>query len=284
MGNVVTHEGSFNVLLGGANSLTTGITGAVYQDLRYAFEEETRFIGITILNGTPEAGVEEALEIAPRQKICSTAFVVEASNGFPVGTVLPFAGPETLIVANWLPCDGASYKKADYAELFDTIGEKFTSLNSPEDSFQVPDLRGRTAIATGHNPDSSLTEHFLAETPGFERMRLKPNHLPDHIHGYRFNFEIITGSGSTLTSKGENFPLIVTGTEPGFLFATDTQGDAWGATDETETVGSTETPGENPAPGTGPVLGVAPGFDIMYARGFSILQPSLGLNYIIRAK
>ena len=59
---------------------------------------------------------------------------------FPVGAVIPFAGPYDKIPDGWLLCDGTVYGITAYPELFAVIG---STWGSPDpDHFRVPDLRG----------------------------------------------------------------------------------------------------------------------------------------------
>jgi microcystin-dependent protein len=82
----------------------------------------------------------------------------------PVGTITAYAGPfSTDTIANlkqlgWLPCDGSSYKKKDYADLALSILDNFGGTGGFSGSFNVPDFRGRfvrgTDHGTGHDPDA----------------------------------------------------------------------------------------------------------------------------------
>ncbi|MCP4133541.1 MAG: hypothetical protein GY754_21410 [bacterium] len=59
----------------------------------------------------------------------------------PVGTIVPFAGPEANIPDGWLLCDGDSYDRDSYPDLFQAIG---TSWGAPDSSqFNLPDFQGR---------------------------------------------------------------------------------------------------------------------------------------------
>lgn len=78
---------------------------------------------------------------------------------FPVGIVIPFAGPlkeDQLKSSGWLPCDGRLLDKAQYSELFNVIGTKYGGDGVP--NFYIPDLRGRFVRATdhgrGYDPDA----------------------------------------------------------------------------------------------------------------------------------
>ena len=57
----------------------------------------------------------------------------------PSGTILPYGG--TAAPTGYLLCDGTSYLRADYPDLFGIIGTAYGSIDSAH--FTVPDMRGR---------------------------------------------------------------------------------------------------------------------------------------------
>ncbi|EJF87319.1 MULTISPECIES: tail fiber protein [Bartonella] len=57
---------------------------------------------------------------------------------FPCGFIATFAMQE--VPNGWLLCDGASYKRKDYPQLFKTIGDKWGK--DSDTTFKVPDFRG----------------------------------------------------------------------------------------------------------------------------------------------
>jgi len=95
----------------------------------------------------------------------------------------------------WLPCDGSSYLRTLYDDLFDVIGTSFGSVSGT--TFNVPDFRGRTAVGTGigaggaaEDTDggakptggSPLTERELGEWGGRETFALATANMPEHNH------------------------------------------------------------------------------------------------------
>ncbi len=85
----------------------------------------------------------------------SVAFARYAFNGVPVGTVVPFAGPESMIPDGWLKCDGSLLNTADYPQLFNVIGYSWGGSNG---QFRLPDLRGAflrgVDDGSGKDPDA----------------------------------------------------------------------------------------------------------------------------------
>lgn len=63
----------------------------------------------------------------------------------PAGSVLPYAG--STVPEGWLACDGTSYNRDDYPDLYTAITTVWGSASST--TFNVPDFRGRTLIGDG---------------------------------------------------------------------------------------------------------------------------------------
>lgn len=87
---------------------------------------------------------------------------------FPAG----FAAP-----TGFHDCDGASLAVADYPELFARIGYTWGGSGA---NFNLPDLRGRTAIGVGTG--SGLTARALAASGGEESHALTEAEVPQHLH------------------------------------------------------------------------------------------------------
>jgi microcystin-dependent protein len=105
--------------------------------------------------------------------------LVTALAGFiiPTGTVTDFAGGTA--PSGFVLCDGTSYPTAGaMANLFAVI--KYTYGGSGN-SFNVPDLRGRSSIGVGQG--SGLTSRALAATGGEETHALTVAEEAVHSHG-----------------------------------------------------------------------------------------------------
>ena len=109
----------------------------------------------------------------------------------------------------WLPCDGSSYSRTLYDDLFDVIGTSFGSASGT--TFNVPDFRGRAPLGTGTGTGntaldadggsapsggSALTSRELGEWGGQETFQIASANLPTHAHtvdishGHADNFAI----------------------------------------------------------------------------------------------
>lgn len=109
----------------------------------------------------------------------------------PTGSILPYAGNTNNPPYGWLYCDGSSYDIVDYLLLYNAIGNVF---GGTEDTFNVPDLRGRVPIG----PVSETFE--FGNTGGEAEHILTVDELPSHSHGYT------TISGDT--ARNQNSALL----------------------------------------------------------------------------
>ena len=83
--------------------------------------------------GTSSSAVRRDAGSGPGESIPITSLT-------PAGMIMPYAG--SVAPAGWLPCDGASLLRADYAGLFAVIGSTYGAVDAAH--FSLPDLRGRT--------------------------------------------------------------------------------------------------------------------------------------------
>lgn len=104
----------------------------------------------------------------------------------PPGAIMAFAS--AVIPVGWLFCDGGSYNRTDYPELFTALGGTASPWGLPSGStFQVPDLNGRTVIG-----EDAIT-YFFADQLGEETHVLTIAEMPAHGHN---RTESIPGGGA----------------------------------------------------------------------------------------
>jgi len=77
----------------------------------------------------------------------------------------------------WLPCDGRLLQIAQYEFLFMLLGTTYGG--DGEETFALPDLRGRMPVQAGTNEGQTYT---LGQTGGAEARTLTPANLPSHTH------------------------------------------------------------------------------------------------------
>jgi microcystin-dependent protein len=197
--------------------------------------------------------------------------------GMPIGAILPFAGAN--LPDGYLLCDGSEQEKAKYKALYDVIGDVHGVPTKGAGTFVLPDLRGRFALGldnmdngtqvpniTGYggytdagggtvNRIPGTSGKTLGGHAGAATNSLNVNNLPQHQH----NLQPLDHPGVQY-SVVKLDPVPVAGTSPG------------------------SGPGPTAA-GQAQYLNTTGGIDTTATLGaeFSILNPYLSLNYIIRA-
>jgi microcystin-dependent protein len=118
----------------------------------------------------------------------------------------PFIGEIRLFGGNFAPlgwafCDGSVLLISEYDALFALIGTTYGG--DGQDTFALPDLRGRVPVHQGQGP--GLPPRLIGEAAGTETVTLTPAQLPSHSHGL-----VGSSSAATLSSPGGSL-LAVTG-------------------------------------------------------------------------
>jgi len=101
-------------------------------------------------------------------------YIGEAEN--MIGAV--FAMAADVLPANMLWCDGTTYLRVDFPDLYGRLASAFIV---DSDHFQTPDLRGRAVIGSGQG--DGLTDRAVGETGGEEEHTLTVAELASHNHG-----------------------------------------------------------------------------------------------------
>lgn len=191
-----------------------------------------------------------------------SADLIEAlAKQVDTGMVLPYVGSSA--PTGWLDCDGASYATATYSDLFALMGYDFGGSGA---NFNVPDMRGRTAVGNdnigGVSADvvTDAQADSMGGEAGTEEFTLTTNELPAsgvgfttgsdgaHTHGLRVLIRAIDGSGA----DGDGSVKSSEGYDAGYI----------------QSAGAHTHTGTTDNLGSGAAL--------------SLLQPSLFMNYIIK--
>jgi microcystin-dependent protein len=207
--------------------------------------------------------------------IRETRDVFVADLAVPIGAILPYAGAEAPY--GYILCDGSELERTKYSDLFDVIGTTYngTAPLNGVNTFKVPDLRGRFPLgkdnmdnaftvpnstggyidAGGGNVDrvSGTAPDNLGDSSGQSSNSLTIANLPDHEHNMKgstgqqyFATRVDTAIPSDVGSFSEKGPTTV------------------GQSQYIPSSGGIKTAG---------TLG----------QEFSVMNPFLTLNYIIRS-
>jgi microcystin-dependent protein len=96
----------------------------------------------------------------------------------------PFVGEIRMFAGNfppngWMFCDGATLAIAENDVLFQLIGTTYGG--DGQETFNLPDLRGRIPVHQGTNPQTGIT-YTLGEPGGVETVTLNTQQIPAHNH------------------------------------------------------------------------------------------------------
>lgn len=94
-----------------------------------------------------------------------------------VGLIVPVATAN--LPDNMLPCDGSTYDRVDYPNLYAVLDAAYI-LDA--DTFKTPDLRGRVPVGSGTG--TGLTARSVGATGGTETHVLTVAEMPAHHHSY----------------------------------------------------------------------------------------------------
>lgn len=129
-----------------------------------------------------------------------------AKNGTPVGCIFPFAGIN--LPVGYLLCNGASYKVADYPDLYAVIGNTYGGDST---NFNVPDYRETVLVGVGENTTDTIASHDVYELGEFKDDQLQ-RITGDFESGNRNTQPRTNGAFSTKESQYTWFALSETAT------------------------------------------------------------------------
>jgi microcystin-dependent protein len=128
-----------------------------------------------------------------------------------IGLVVPFAGVTANIPANLLLCDGTSYLRTAYPDLFSAIGTTWGAADGTH--FNVPDLRSRDIIGAGQGP--GLSNRTLGQLIGEENHTLTQAEMPSHSHSVTSSTASVAQSPILPVPSAIPNPIAVTGNTGG---------------------------------------------------------------------
>jgi microcystin-dependent protein len=210
-------NGVFDVILGSSAGISIPGLTPMANSLSLAFTQSNRFLGATVVS-TNSAPIPYASEILPRQQLLASPYAfssgtavnaVNAVNGVPAGTILPYGG--TAAPFGFLLCDGSSCSSGVYSNLFAAIGTIW-GTGRGTNNFSVPDFRGRTlfgagggGVSTNGNP---LTARAVGQNGGEETHQLTIAEMPSHSHNISGGNDWVNNGFPTLTGPTPNLGWI----------------------------------------------------------------------------
>ncbi|MBC8986198.1 tail fiber protein [Pedobacter sp. N36a] len=173
-----------------------------------------------------------------------------------LGMIKAFAG--NFVPRGFLPCNGQLIPIQQNAALFAILGTTYGG--DGQNTFGIPDFRGRAAIGTGQG--AGLANHVLGEKIGVETVSISTSNMPIHTH--------TATTTITMNVSAEDATLAVPVANSAIAVSVDATGDpAFGFNSEVPEV---------------PIAGVS-ATTVNAAVGgslpISIQQPTLAINYLI---
>jgi len=123
----------------------------------------------------------------------------EESSACLIGSIVPTITDS--VPYGMLACDGASYLRVDYPELYAVLASAFVV---DADNFIVPDLRGRTVIGTGTG--TGLTARAMNASAGVETHQLSVAELASHSHADLGHTHVEGTTAPTVITIGAGAP------------------------------------------------------------------------------
>jgi microcystin-dependent protein len=110
----------------------------------------------------------------------------------------PFVGQIMMVGFNFAPvgwafCDGSFLAISQFDTLFNLIGTTYGG--DGQQTFQLPDLRGRVPIHQGQGP--GFGNYVIGERAGSESVTVTLNQFPAHTHNLTVNCSSGNGNAST---------------------------------------------------------------------------------------
>lgn len=122
-----------------------------------------------------------------------------------IGMIVCFAGQN--VPRGWAPCNGQSVLISKYPLVHKILGTIYGGDGNT--NFNLPDLRGRTAVCAGQSPFHKYT---LGEQTGAESQVLRTGHMPAHTHNGSITLNLPANSGSGIDpTVNDGFPSDYTG-------------------------------------------------------------------------
>lgn len=193
----------------------------------------------------------------------STAVDSRVTLALPAGIISPYGGSSA--PSGWLACDGTAISRTTYASLFAAIGTTH-GVGNGSTTFNLPDLRGRTAVGAGSG--SGLTSRSLGAAFGSESHSHTVN-----SHNHDYSIRLIEWYGVAGNTAGAN--------RGAYRHSDGT----WGQWYFTNTSATTTVPSATGTQNAGAYINQADGntsYSTPGTNSGTSVQPSVALTYIIK--
>jgi microcystin-dependent protein len=184
------------------------------------------------------------------------ANVSNRPNIAPIGEIIMW--PTASAPLDFLVCNGQTVLRGQYSDLFNVIGTTY-GAGDGSTTFNLPDLRGRAPVGIGSGDATDATAWSIAQKRGAEGVTLTPSNIPD------------LKAQTKLYSTGYGFE--------------DAQAPDPSDPDGYFTLDNTQRRTNTTNDGLGVnILNTNIVTNPNEATAVSLIQPSLGINFIIRYK
>lgn len=221
-------------------------------------------------HSTQHANANDAIEVL-EAKVGIDNSAVTTSHDYKIRVYNPI-GEITMWATNtaptgWLIADGSAISRSTYSALFGVLGTSY-GAGDGSTTFNLPNLKGR--VVAGR--DASQTEFdTIGETGGSKTNALGVLNLPAHSHSVTDTGHSHPESGRSTNASSPGYLQRIGGSGPNY----DVQGTStarWDAVVNPATASAT----------TGITIPTSGGNSTSTGNAFSVLQPYIALNYIIR--
>lgn len=117
-----------------------------------------------------------------------------------IGEIRMFGG--TFAPAGWNFCDGTTLAISENDTLFQLIGTTYGG--DGQETFKLPDLRGRVPVHMGTNLGTTFQ---IGELAGVESVTLNTNQMPRHNHAFVASTAAATGNSPVASLPAESATL-----------------------------------------------------------------------------
>jgi microcystin-dependent protein len=108
----------------------------------------------------------------------------------------------------WATCDGQFLSISQNTALFSLLGTTYGG--NGQNTFRLPDLRGRAPVSQGQGP--GLSAYSLGQPAGSESATITTNNLPPHVHTGAATFQLPASSDDGIDSTpNSGYPSRFTG-------------------------------------------------------------------------